>query len=244
MSVDLVARVLSIVIIDLVLSGDNALVIAMASHRLPPRQRRWAIIFGGAGAIGLRILFTALAVYLLVVPFLQAIGGVLLTWIAYKLLRQETEEEVHIEAKDSLIAAVQTIIVADAVMSLDNILAVGGAAHGSVELLLFGLLLSMPLLLFGSSLIARLMNRLPWLTLVGAMVLTVTAARMIVDDRIVDEVIGEEMHSFALLALAVVLTLIVMIPTFIRRRRAGRREHEPQVVAEGRARHVDQTSES
>lgn len=219
MTIQLLASILSIVIIDLVLSGDNALVIAMASHRLPPRQRRWAILLGGGGAISLRVLFTAAAVFLLVVPLLQAFGGVLLTWIAYKLLRDETSAEVHIEAGATLASSVQTIVLADVVMSLDNILAVGGAAHGSIELLIFGLLLSMPLLLFGSSLIARLMNRFTWLILVGAGVLTFTAARMIVDDRLVKGVIPEPLHLVMLIMLALVLTLGVLSPTLLRRRR-------------------------
>lgn len=220
MSWQLLASILSIVVIDLVLSGDNALVIGMAAHRLPPRQRRWAIILGGAGAIGLRVLFTALAVFLLVVPFLQAAGGLLLTWIAYKLLRDETHAAPQIEAQETLIDSIRTIIMADAVMSLDNILAVGGAAHGSIALLLFGLALSMPILLFGSSVIARLMNRLPWLNLVGVGVLTVTAARMIVDDRIVAAHVPSSLHGPLLVGLAVGLSALVLIPAAVRWRRA------------------------
>lgn len=232
------ASILSIVVIDLVLSGDNALVIGMASHRLPARQRRWAIILGGAGAVGLRVLFTALAVFLLVVPFLQAAGGVLLTWIAYKLLREETHGDPHIEAQDTLIDSIKTIIMADAVMSLDNILAVGGAAHGSLALLLFGLGLSMPLLLFGSSLIARLMNRMPWLILIGVGVLTLTAARMIADDRIVERQIPSSLHLPLLIGLAVGLSALVFIPAIVRWRRARRvrdaGDEEEQAVGAGR----------
>ena len=229
MTWNLLASIFSIVVIDIVLSGDNALVIGMASHRLVARQRRWAIIFGGAGAIVLRMMFTAAAVILLDVPFLQAIGGLVLTWIAYKLLREESESAREVQAKDSLAAAIRTIVLADVVMSLDNILAVGGAAHGSFELLIFGLLLSMPLILFGSSVIARLMNRFAWLTVVGSVVLTITAARMIADDRLVARVLGEEMHVFALLGLAVLLSLVVLVPTFMRRRAA-----QPMVELEPR----------
>ncbi len=235
MTLHLLSSILSIVVIDLVLSGDNALVIGMASRRLPPRQRRWAIIVGGAGAIGLRITFTALAALLLGLPLLEAAGGLLLVWIAYKLLREE--EETHdIQARESFLSAVQTIILADLVMSLDNMLAVGGASHGSIELLLFGLALSMPLILFGSSLIARLMNRFPWLTVVGVVVLTITAARMVVDDRLIAGALGEEMHSFALVGLAIGFTLLVLVPVFLDWRRAqlGRAaeeaEEEPEVV--------------
>jgi YjbE family integral membrane protein len=222
MSLDLLSSILSIVVIDLVLSGDNALVIGMASSRLPRQQRRWAILAGGAGAIALRIGFTALAAYLLSVPLLQAAGGILLTFIAYRLLSQEGETR-EVEAAGSFGTAVRTIIVADAVMSLDNMLAVGGASHGSIELLLFGLGLSMPLILFGSSLIARLLNRLPWLMVIGVVVLTITAARMIVDDRIVGGLIADEVHSFALIALAIVLTLVVLVPALHRWREARRR---------------------
>lgn len=248
MSWHLLASILSIVVIDLVLSGDNALVIGMASHRLPPRQRRVAIILGGAGAIGLRVLFTALAVFLLVIPLLQAAGGVLLTWIAYKLLRDETHAGPQIEAQDTLIESVQTIVLADVVMSLDNILAVGGAAHGSIELLIFGLALSMPLILFGSSLIARLLNRLPGLILIGVGVLTVTAARMVADDRLVAGRIPEPLHQPVLVGLAVGLTLLVFIPAAIRWRRARRgdqahEEEEAVVAGAGRGEHSHGGSE-
>lgn len=221
MTWDLLASVVSIVVINVVLSGDNALVIGMASRRLAPRQRRWAIILGGAGAIVLRVLFTAAAVYLLKVPFLQAAGGVLLTWIAFRLLHED-ESESEIVAKDSLIASVQTIILADLVMSLDNILAIGGAANGSLELMILGLVLSMPPILFGSSLLARLMNRYPWLTVLGSVVLAITAARMIVDDRLVEKRIHGEMAEIALISLSILLTLVVVVPNWLHRRAVQR----------------------
>ena len=182
MDIELVRAIFSIMIIDLVLSGDNAVVIGMASRRLPPDQQRRAIIFGAGGAIGLRILFTAMITLLLDIPLLQAGGGVLLIWIAYKLLRQEHEEQ-QVEAGSSLGEAVRTIILADVIMSLDNILAVGGAAHGNLALLLFGLALSMPIILFGSGLVAALMNRLPWLVYFGSAILVFTAVEMILEDR-------------------------------------------------------------
>ena len=222
MTLNLLASVLSIVVINIVLSGDNALVIGMASHQLLPRQRRWAIILGGAGAIVLRIMFTAVAVLLLGVPFLEGIGGLVLAWIAYRLLRAETENDRQIPANESLVAAVRTIIVADVVMSLDNILAIGGAAHGSVELLILGLVLSMPLILLGSSLLARLMNRFPWLTIVGSVVLTITAARMVVDDPIVADALHGWMHDVVMVALSILLTLAVLVPTIVQRRTAWR----------------------
>lgn len=177
-------RLASIVTIDLVLSGDNALVIGMVAHRLPPRQRRWAMLLGGMGAIGLRVAFTALAALLLAIPLLQAIGGLLIGWIGFKLAREEAGERA-IAPASSLREAVQTITLADFVMSFDNMLAVGGASHGTVELLVFGLLLSMSLLLFGSGLIAAVLDRVRWLVWVGVAVLAVTGGRMIVEDPIV-----------------------------------------------------------
>ncbi len=171
-----------IIVADLVLSGDNAVVIGMAARRLPPRQRRLAIVFGAGGAIGLRVLFTALVTLLLGVPLLQAIGGVLLIWIAFKLLLQEDEGH-KVKEGANLADAVRTIILADVIMSFDNILAVGAAAHGNVGYLLFGLALSMPLILFGSGLISTLLNRLPWLAYLGSAVLIYAAVELILEDR-------------------------------------------------------------
>lgn len=228
MILDLLGSILSIVVIDLVLSGDNAMVIGMAAHRLEPRQRRRAIVVGGAGAIVLRVIFTAMAALLLMIPYLEAAGGLLLTWIAYKLLRQEQEEVSGIEAKESFFAAVQTIVMADLVMSLDNMLAVGGAAHGSLALLLFGLLLSMPLLLLGSSLIARILNRFPWLMILGSVVLTVTAARMIADDEIIEHQVPETFHIPMTILLAVILTAVAVVPVLIQRRRERQERDRPE----------------
>jgi YjbE family integral membrane protein len=180
---DLLKALLSIVVIDLVLSGDNAVVIGMAARLLPPEQRRRAIVLGGVGAVGLRVIFTALVAMLLGIPLLQACGGALLAWIAFKVLRQSHGTQAVKEAS-TLASAVRTIILADVIMSLDNILAVGGAAHGDVPLLLFGLGLSIPLILFGSSLVVAVMNRLPWLVYVGAAILVYTAVEMLLDDPI------------------------------------------------------------
>ncbi len=186
MDLEILAAALSIVVIDLTLSGDNAVVIGMAAHRLPPAQRRLAVLFGAGGAIALRVLFTALAALLLGVPALQAAGGLLLAWIAFKLLRDEAEgTTTSHRSGEGLIDAVRIIVLADVVMSLDNILAVGGAAHGSLQLLLFGLALSMPIVMFGSSLLATLMNRLRWLVYLGAAVLAWTSGQMILADRLI-----------------------------------------------------------
>jgi YjbE family integral membrane protein len=206
---DLIRAILSIVIIDLVLSGDNAVVIGMASRRLPPEQRRKAIIFGAAGAIGLRITFTAMVALLLGIPLLQSIGGVLLVWIAFKLLRQEHAEE-NVREGANLFDAVRTIIIADVIMSLDNILAVGGAAHGNLWLLLFGLALSMPIIMFGSNLVATLMNRLPWLVYLGSAVLAFTAGEMIFSDPIVhDRIIKPYLPDNALFEYSMIGLLVI-----------------------------------
>ena len=204
---DLVSAVFAIIVIDLVLSGDNAVVIGMAARRLSPQNRRRAIIWGGAGAVGLRIFFTAIAALLLDVPYLQAAGGLLLLWIAYRLLKPH-DPQAHVSEAGSLGEAIRTIILADVVMSLDNILAVGGAAHGNLWLLLFGLVLSIPILLLGSDLVARLLGRLPILVYLGAIVLVWTAVHMILEDRLV-----HDWRAFALweiLAVASVVAAVVV----------------------------------
>jgi YjbE family integral membrane protein len=186
----LLRAILSIIVINLVLSGDNAVVIGMASRQLLPEQRRQAIFYGAAGAIVLRVIFTALAALLLGVPLIQAAGGAVLLWIAYGLLRQGHAER-QIKEGSTLFEAVRTIVLADLVMSLDNILAVGGAAHGDLWLLLFGLVLSMPIIMFGGNLVALLMNRLPWLIYLGAGILVYTAGQMLFDDAIVGRLLPD-----------------------------------------------------
>ncbi|MEB3285420.1 MAG: TerC family protein [Candidatus Sericytochromatia bacterium] len=173
--------VLKIIVIDLVLSGDNAVVIAMAVRRLPPRIARRAAIIGAAGAVILRILFAALAAFLLVVPYLQAVGGLMLFWIAYKLLIEDGDDQ-EIEEVQGFWQAVRVIVWADLVMSLDNILAVGGAAHGNLVLLVFGLALSIPIVLFGSQILTGLLHRWPALAYAGAGVLAWTAGEMLLHD--------------------------------------------------------------
>jgi len=180
--VESLTAVLSIVVINLVLSGDNAVVIGMAARSLSQENRRKAIIFGGLGAVGLRILFTALAARaLLGIPYLQTIGGVLLVYIAYKLLRPQVDHGA-VKSAGSLREAIQTIILADLVMSLDNILAVAGAAQEDTRLLIFGLVLSIPIILFGSELVARLLGRFPAFLYLGAFVLVHAAVETVLHD--------------------------------------------------------------
>lgn len=178
----MIAAILKITFIDLVLSGDNAVVIAMASRSLPQEQQRRAIFWGGAAAIGLRVIVTALVAYMLAVPLLQLAGGLVLFWIACKLLTHG-EEEHQVRSAGTLMQAITTIVMADAVMSLDNMLAVGGASHGDMKLLLLGLVISMGVIMFASGLIARLMNRLPVLVYIGAGILAWTAGDMILSDH-------------------------------------------------------------
>lgn len=187
MNWDGVFRLLGIALIDIALSGDNAIVIGMAAASLPVRQRRWAIAFGGVCAIGLRAILTLVATLLMLIPYLAAAGGVVLVWVVYKLLRVDLEagEGEHKRAA-SLGQAVALIAVADVSMSLDNVIAVAGSAQGSVPLLVVGLLLSMPLLLTTGSAISRLIDRFRWLVYLGAFAIAFTAARMVLEDRAVE----------------------------------------------------------
>lgn len=175
-------KILKIVLIDLVLSGDNAVMIGMAAHRLNPVQRKKALFIGGAAAIVLRVVITAVATFLLTLNGLHLVGGLLLLWIGFKLLKQEEESHEGIKVAASLKDAIVTILIADFVMSLDNVLGVAGASEGSKELLIFGLVLSMGILLFLGNLVANLINKLWWLAYLGSGVIVWTGAHMIFDD--------------------------------------------------------------
>ncbi|HET8521908.1 MAG TPA: TerC family protein [Thermomicrobiales bacterium] len=181
----LIEALLAVILVNLVLSGDNAVVIGLAARSLPPRQRQRAIILGGGAAVLLRLALTIPAELLLNVPYLRAGGGLLLAWVAYRLL---TEEDDPLQEKEaaSVAQAVWLIIIADATMSLDNVLAVAAVAERGpheVFVLIFGLLLSIPIVLAGGSIVARLMHRLPWLVWVGGAILAYTAAELIVEDH-------------------------------------------------------------
>lgn len=174
--------VLSVILIDLVLSGDNALVIGMACANLPREQRRAGILYGSLAAIALRICLAAGAATLLRIPWLQAGGGLLLLGIAYKLSRGSGDPGHSVTPAANLWEAVRTVAVADLVMSLDNVLAVGGVARENLSLLLFGLGLTIPIIIWGSALVASVLNRAPWLIHAGAGVLAWTAGAMIIED--------------------------------------------------------------
>src|SRR5437867_4565514 len=176
-------RVVGIVVIDLTLAGDNALVIALAVRTLPKPQQLWGRIWGTAGAVGLRLAFIAVATYLLSVPLVQLVGGLALLWIAFKLVHKESGVEGHVREGGSLREAVWIIVVADAIMSLDNVLAVAAAAHGDLRLVVFGIALSLPIVVWGSGLLATLMNRFVWVIWLGGGVLGYVAGEMILKDK-------------------------------------------------------------
>ena len=179
-SVQFLSALMAIVIIDLVLAGDNAIVIALAARNVPARLRTKAIVWGTVGAIVVRSLLTMVVVWLLAVPGLLFAGGALLVWIAYKLLLPEPEDDngVRLNSVNSFWAAIRTIVVADIVMGLDNVLAVAGAAQGSFLLVVLGLLISVPIVVWGSTVILRFIDRYPAFVYLGAGVLAWTAAKM------------------------------------------------------------------
>ena len=173
----------AIIVIDLALAGDNAIVIALAARNLPPAARRLAIIWGTVGAVLVRVVMTLAVVWLLGVPGLMAAGGLVLVWIAYKLLRPQPGEGSHeVKAAVGFWGAMQTIVVADAAMGLDNVLAVAGAAHGSFLLVVLGLIISIPIVVWGSTLVLKAIERWPWIVHLGVAVLAWTAAQMIVSE--------------------------------------------------------------
>lgn len=200
---------LSIIIIDIVLGGDNAVVIAMASRRLPERQRNRAILFGTAAAIAVRAGLTFVALYLLQIPLLKFIGGLLLVWIAYSLLVSH-REEANVKSSDSLGKAIRTIVVADVLMGLDNVLAVAGAARGNFLLVVIGLLISVPIIIWGSKIILKLIDRFPVIIYVGSGVLAWTAGDMITGDRIVHAWLANIPYNTIWIPICLTITVLVI----------------------------------
>ncbi len=205
------ARWLAIVVIDLTLAGDNALVIALAVRTLPRRQQFLGRVWGTMGAVVLRVLFITVVTFLLRIPLLRLLGGILLVWIALKLLRQDGGGEEHVRQGTSLREAIWIIIVADVVMSLDNVLAVAGAAHGDLVLVAFGIAFSLPLVVWGSGILARLMTRHAWIVWFGGGILGYVAGQMVLDDHVVRGWLGGLaglLHRALPVALGVVLTAL------------------------------------
>ena len=208
----------SIVIIDLVLAGDNAVVIAMAANRLPHHMRKRAIYIGTAGAILIRLVMTYVAVWLLTIPYLQAIGGVILLPIAVKLLAP-AENHGNVKAADSFAGAIRTIIIADAAMGVDNVLAIAGASHGHFSLVVIGFLISVPIVVGGSQIIGKLMDKYPVLVFVGAGILGWTAGSMIIHDKIIGGMLINFSSAMSLIIPLAAAVIVCVLGILMRRRK-------------------------
>jgi YjbE family integral membrane protein len=219
LSGELVARFLGVLAIDLILSGDNAVVIALAVRQLKGDKRRKAIILGATGAVLLRLFFAAIVTFLLQIPLLQAVGGVLLLWVAWKLVHDSPGgEEDEVQAGGNLWEAVRIIIIADVVMSLDNVVALVGVSGGNLTLLVFGLALTIPLIIWGSTLLSALLDRWRWLVYVGAGILVYVAVEMLFEDRVVHGFIGDSLQSLeTVIALAGTLIFVAFAWLWSRR---------------------------
>ena len=210
----------SIILLDILLGGDNAVVIAMAANKLPGNLRRKAILIGTGGAVVIRLVMTLIAVWLLTIPFLQALGGLILLPIAVKLLVPEEYDE-NVTASDSLMGAIKTIIIADAAMGVDNVLAIAGASHGSFLLVACGFLISIPIIVGGSTIIGKLMVRFPVILYAGAGLLGWTAGSMIGHDKILGPLLQQMAGSWASISLQILLAAaVIAIGLWMSRKRA------------------------
>lgn len=218
---------INIVFLDLVLAGDNAIVIGLAARNLHPATQKKAIILGTGGAVVLRIIATILVVWLLKVPWLLLIGGILLVGIAYKLLTDDNDHT-DIKAGNNLWAAIRTIIVADAAMGLDNVIAVAGAAKHNNLLVIIGLLISVPIVVWGSTLFIKLITRFPWIIYVGAAVLAYTASSMITDENHFK--VFFETHPIVR-SLFIAAVIVGVLAAGHLRKKAARRRREPSETA-------------
>ena len=216
--------VLKIIVIDLLLSGDNAVVIALACRNLPEAQRRKGILYGVGGAIGLRIVLTFFAVSLLSLPYLKLVGALLLIWIGIKLILPEDEHsEDSIQADTRLFGAVKTIIIADFVMSLDNVLGVAAAAKGNVGLLVFGLLISIPLIAWSSQLVLKLIDRFPYIIYGGGALLGYVAGEMLVSEALFAPLV-EAQHALHWLVPGFCAVLVLVVGKWLALRKMAESE--------------------
>ena len=222
---DFFARLLLVLGVDLILAGDNAVVIAMAARRLEGSQRRQAIIWGAVGAVVLRLIFAAVVAYLLAIPLLQAVGGLVLFWIAWKLIHENHEQEGKVQAGTSTWDAIRIIIVADAVMSLDNVIALVGAARGDLLLLAIGITMTIPLVIFGSALLAFLIDRFPVLIYAGAGLLVYIAVEMFFRDVALQEYL--EPFASAEWIVATVAAVVFLAIAWAWARRTGEGKEDP-----------------
>lgn len=219
MSVDFWTVLMSIILIDLVLAGDNAIVIGLAARNVPKKDQKKVIMWGTVGAIVVRIVMTVLVVQLLAVPGLRLVGGLALLWIAYKLIVEDKNHE--IQAGNRMWAAIRTIIIADTMMGLDNVLAVAGAAHGDNLMVIIGLAISVPIMIWGSTVILKLTERFPIVITLGAAVLAWTAAKMLVDEPLISSWFanGVVKYSFEI----IMIILIVGVGNWVKRNNAKQR---------------------
>jgi YjbE family integral membrane protein len=225
--------IFKIIWIDVILSGDNAVVIALAARSLPPEQQRKAILWGCGFAIGLRICLTVVAAKLMEFPFLEILGGCLLLWIGVGLLKGEDSEDADAQGgqrKGSIFTAIRTILLADLVMCLDNVIAVAATAQGDMTLLIFGLALSIPLVLFGSTLMIKLMDRFPWIVMLGAGLIGWVAGETIVNDHVLQ---GTAAQYPALKYVAAVCgaALVLGLGYWLKQRKLRRAATEPLTAA-------------
>ncbi len=222
MDLDFVLGVLKIVVIDLALAGDNALVIALAVRTLPARQQLLGRVWGTVGAVALRLIFIFIVTYLLAIPLLQVVGGLLLIWIAIKLVLQSADEAEggHVRQGTSLLEAIWIILVADVIMSLDNVIGVAGAAEGNMSLVVFGIGLSIPIVVWGSGVLARLMNRYPWIILIAGGILGEVAGKMILHDHFLQSRLGEVPDPVEWAVRLVLALAIMLVGWLVARRRA------------------------
>ena len=184
------SALMAIILIDLVLAGDNAIVIALAARNLPPHLQKKAIVWGAAGAIAVRSVMTIGVVWLLQIPGLMLVGGLGLLWVAYQLLADQGDKEHDGPVASTFWGAMKTIVIADALMGIDNVLGVAGAAHGAFDLVIIGLLVSVPIVVFGSTMVLKLVERFPAIIKIGAAVLAFTAAKMIVGEQLLASIYG------------------------------------------------------
>jgi YjbE family integral membrane protein len=219
-SADFWLGLIKIIWINIILSGDNAVVIALAARSLPAEQQRKAVFFGSGAAVVLRIALTVVAAQLLALSYLQIVGGLLLLWIGVQLLSEEEDGEGHSKEHGSLMSAIRTILIADLVMSLDNVIAVAAAAKGSMLLLILGLAISIPLVIFGSTLMIKLMERFPIIITLGAGLIGWVGGETIADDVVFKGMVAGQgwVHYAAATAGAV---LVILLGRFLQKRSAS-----------------------
>jgi YjbE family integral membrane protein len=211
-------QILQIIWINILLSGDNAVVIALACRSLPSKERKWGVVLGAGAAVLMRIIFTVMVMELMQVPYLKLFGGLLLLWIAVKLVIDDTDEA-DIHASSTIWNAVRTIAVADMVMSLDNVVAIAAAAKGSLPLIVFGLLISVPLIVFGATLIITVLQRFPILVWAGAGLLGWVAGELIAGDPSMHPLTGSLSESVVEMTGGVICTVLVLGVAYVLKQR-------------------------